>query len=114
NAARASIPLGESGARLVTLAAVDDALEQPSAFVKTQVNLWETDFALTAGYRATQKVSMLGIDVSGELGVGYWIEASLNRVGTSGPVEELLVTGVDYTFEVLDGLGVTLQYYRQG
>jgi len=108
NAARATIPIGElHQAQLVV--ASDDAFTELRAAARGTLNLLETDVSLVAAWRGED--GLVGLDVRGTRGVGFWLEAALHL---GDALAEELAVGIDYSFPVLERLVLTAQYYRNG
>jgi hypothetical protein len=110
NAARVNLPLGESR-DLSAVAAVNDALDQMRAAARARQRWAGTDIALVGAWRGDSRTGLLGLDLRGTLGVGWWIEGAylLGR----GRHEEV-ATGIDYSWPVLERLLVFAEYYRNG
>ncbi len=112
NAARINVPVGEQDQVTVVLGA-DDTLRHGRAAGRIAAVFGEVDVAATAAWRGETDEGLLGMDVRGTLGVGWWIEGSVHLPKGEEPFEEIAV-GVDYSFEVLDALVLTAQVYRNG
>jgi hypothetical protein len=93
------------------VAAVDDSLTKGRAAARLRVNRWGVDAALSAGWRGGDRW-LVGLDLRGTFGVGYWLEAAL--VPTRGVVHEELALGLDYSFDLFERLVVMAEYYRIG
>ncbi len=106
NAARATVPLGEH--QLQAVLGTDDAFTELKGALRGTLVAGRTDVSLVGAYRDD---AMVGVDLRGTLGVGWWAEAAL--VADSDPHEELAI-GVDYSFPVLQTLVVMVQYDRLG
>ena len=111
NAARASIPVGDAH-RLQLVAGSDDTFQSPRLAARGTANLLETDWSLVGAWRPEASDGLVGVDIKGTLGVGFWGEGAWH-VREQDPYGEAAV-GVDYSFPVLDSLLVTAQYYRNG
>ena len=112
NAARLDIPIGDvHGVQLV--AGSDDALLHPRLASRVTVNLLETDGSLVGAWREEIGEGIVGVDLKGTLGVGFWFEGVAHLPADGQPSEEL-AAGLDYSFPVLQSLIVTAQYYRNG
>lgn len=110
NAIRASVPFGEAHDVSAVIAG-DDAFTELRAAGRVRVNFAGTDFALVGAWRGADRDALVGIDLRGTLGVGWWIEAAY-LLGDN-PHEELAI-GIDYSFPVLERLVIFAQYYRNG
>ncbi len=110
NAARLSVPFGEKN-DATAVVAIDDALKTARAAARARVNWKGTDFAAVGVYRGDTKSGLVGLDLRGTLGVGWWFEGAW--VFNSKPHEEISA-GLDYSFPVLEQLVVFAQYYRNG
>jgi hypothetical protein len=112
NSVRANIPLGNKSSNLLQLvAATNDAFTTGRAALKATVDVKGTDVALVAAYRGDSTDGVVGLDIKGTLGVGFWFEGALHI--TDAPYEELAV-GVDYSFPWFESFVVGAQYYRNG
>lgn len=109
NAMRLNIPLGE-GRDVTAVAAVNDTLNEMRAAGRFRVNISGTDVALAAAWRG-QKRGLVGLDLRGTLGVGWWVEGAY-LLGDS-PHEEI-ATGIDYSFPILERATAFAEYYRNG
>ncbi|MFK7929029.1 MAG: hypothetical protein AB8H79_12625 [Myxococcota bacterium] len=111
NAVRATIPLGGLS-RVQLVGASDDAFVHPRVAGRVTVNALDTDFSAVGAYREEANNGIVGLDIKGTLGVGFWVEGVVH-IGEGTPYEEVAI-GADYSFNVLNGLFVTAQYYRNG
>ncbi len=112
-AARATVPLSQSG-DFTGVVATNDDWDALRTAARLRLSYGQTDLALVAAYRSDGGVDgdgIVGIDVRGTLGVGYWLEAALHLRETE---YEEIAFGIDYSFAVRDGLIVTGEYYRNG
>ena len=110
NALRATVPLGERGEVQAVLGS-NDPLTAVRAAGRASLTFGVTDFALVGAWRQETQDGIIGADIRGTYGVGFWVEAALHLEGD--PYEEAAV-GIDYSFSVLERLVVTAQYYRNG
>lgn len=110
NALRATRPFGEAN-DVSAVIATNDALNRVRAAARVRLNRFGTDFALVGAYRGDSENGLVGIDIRGTLGVGFWVEAAY-LLG-SNPHEEI-AAGIDYSFPILERAAVMLQYYRNG
>ena len=112
NAARLDIPIGAlHGVQLV--AGSDDAFLHPRLAGRATVNALETDWSLVGAWREEIDEGIVGLDLKGTLGVGFWLEGVVHLPAGEEAWEEL-VTGLDYSVPVLQSLVFTAQYYRNG
>lgn len=111
NAARISIPLGTKSNLLQAVVSTDDTFTHGRAAARATVDWLGTDFSLVGAYRGDNDSGLVGVDVKGTLGVGFWLEGAWHL--QTNPYEELAV-GVDYSFPVLETLVISAQYYRNG
>jgi hypothetical protein len=110
NAARVNLPLGE-GRDLAAVLATSDTLDQIRAAARARINWAGTDFALVGAWRGDSQTGLVGLDLRGTLGVGWWIEGAY-LLGQGG--HEELAVGVDYSWPLLERALVFGQYYRNG
>lgn len=75
NAARATVPFGEAN-DLAAVIASNDALTELRAATRVRLNYGGTDFALVTAWRGDTEAALLGMDLRGTFGVGWWIEAA--------------------------------------
>jgi hypothetical protein len=112
NAVRVDVPIGDlNGAQLVV--GSDDAFTHPRLAGRLTANWLETDWSLVSAWREEVDETIVGADIKGTLGVGFWFEG-VAHIPQDGPATEELVVGLDYSFPVLQQLIVTGQYYRNG
>jgi len=110
NALRATVPVGE-GHQLQAVVGTDDTFRKVRLAGRATMNALDTDFSLVSAWRQESDEGLVGLDIRGTLGVGFWVEGAVHL--REDPYEEVAV-GVDYSFPVLDTLVVTGQYYRNG
>lgn len=111
NALRATIPVGDSH-QVQVLAGSNDTFTRARLAARATAGVGLTDLSVVGAYRQEAADGIVGIDVRGTAGVGFWVEGALH-VGGYDPYEEVVV-GLDYSFPVLENLIVTAQYYRNG
>jgi hypothetical protein len=111
NAVRATIPLGEQH-QLQLVGGANDTFTAERAAGRATVNVLRTDLSVVGAWRGEVDEGLVGIDVRGTLGVGFWIEGAVH-VRPEQAWEEVAV-GIDYSLPVLDTLVLTAQYYRSG
>ncbi len=110
NSARATIPIGDDH-QVQLLAGSDDALVHERLATRATVRALNTDISGVAAWRGDTKEPILGLDLRGNLEVGWWFEGAVHMVEV--PYEEFAV-GVDYSFPVFERLYLSAQYYRNG
>ena len=81
------------------------------ALVRGEMLAGSADIGLLAAVDARTDEVVLGFDVKGDLGVGYWIESAFHDLDGG---EDFLrtVAGIDYSFAVQDQLYLALQVYH--
>ncbi len=115
NALRATVPF--AGRHQVTaVAALADDLETWRFGLRPTVNLLQTDISLVGGYSSQPDdfldgAPMVGLDLRGQLVLGWWAEGRLDLADEAAPV---VSAGLDYSFAVLDQLYVAAQYSYDG
>lgn len=110
NAARGTLPIGERH-QVQLLAGSDDSFLHPRLASRAVLNALETDFSAVAAYRGETDEGLIGMDVRGTLGVGFWFEGAWHV--RADPYEELAL-GIDYTLPVFDLFLIAAQYHRNG
>jgi hypothetical protein len=110
NAARVTVPFGDL-AQVQAVAASDDAFTASRLAVRASANVIGADIAASGSWLPTEEAGLVGLDIKGTAGVGYWVEAALH---VDDEVYEEVAVGVDYSFPVLEQLLVSAQYYRNG
>jgi hypothetical protein len=118
NAARATIPVGENNTIQAVLG-TDDVFKQVRGALRATATHWNTDFSVVGVYRGDLDEGVVGVDIRGTLGVGYWVEAAarLSTPDDDGRVsaDEQIAVGLDYSFPLGDGsLILSAEYYRNG
>lgn len=114
NAARVTVPIGERH-QIQAVVGSNDTFTKVRAAARGMVNLGVTDIALVGAYRQEADDGLVGLDVRGTLGVGFWAEGAVHlRSEEKGGIYEDVAVGVDYSFPVLQNLMVSAQYYRNG
>lgn len=112
NAVRAEIPFGDLNSVQLVVGS-DDAFTHPRLAARATVNALETDWSLVGAWREEVDEGIVGLDIKGTLGVGFWFEGVVHLGAGVEPYEEF-IAGIDYSFPVLENLVVTAQYYRNG
>jgi len=108
NAIKAYIPLGKRTA-LTAVFSPDDRLDTSSSALRLHTQLGNVDIAATAIRDGVKEQSIWGLDLRGELGIGWWLEGAYIR---SGGVDDMkLVVGADYTFPLGNGLYWLNEYF---
>lgn len=110
NAIRATFAFVED-LDLTAVLATSDLFDSVRAAGRLRARMEGTDIALVGAYRGDDDDGLIGVDLRGTLGVGWWLEASVHLGDTK---YEQIAAGLDYSFPVLDGLVVMAQYYRNG
>lgn len=110
NAVRASVPFGAAN-DLSMVVATDDSLDELRAAGRVRLNWNETDFAFVGAWRGDDRNVLLGVDLRGTFGVGWWVEAAY-LLGEAR--HEEVTVGIDYSFPILEQAVVFAQYYRNG
>lgn len=111
NAVRATVPLGGRSNQVQLVAAANDALTAGRIAARGTVDIAGADISAVGAYRGDDQSGVIGVDVKGTLGVGYWFEGAVHV--EDEPWEEFAV-GVDYSFPLGESLIVGAQYYRNG
>ncbi|MEQ1501512.1 MAG: hypothetical protein ABMB14_04735 [Myxococcota bacterium] len=111
NAVRATIPIGERH-QVQLVGGANDTFTAERAAARATLNAAGTDLSLAGAWRGEVDEALVGLDVRGTLGVGFWVEGSIHH--RPDEVWEELAVGVDYSFPVLETLLLTAQYYRNG
>lgn len=108
DAARASYALSSTSS---VLALVAFPAGGPISLVRGEALFGSADLGLLVARDARDDDLIVGFDVKGDYGVGYWAEgAYLEPAG--GEAFHQLVLGFDYSLAVADQLYFALQYYR--
>ncbi len=81
------------------------------ALVRGEMLAGNADLGLLVANDARTDERVLGFDVKGDLGVGYWVEGTFHDL-EDGEDYLQVVAGFDYSFAVQDQLYLALQYYR--
>lgn len=110
NAIKSTIPIAEKHQAQLFLGTTD-TLDAVRAAGRGTLNVAGADISAVGAYRGDAGTGLVGLDIRGTLGVGYWFEGAWHVEETS--YEELAV-GIDYSFPVLDLLVIGGQYYRNG
>lgn len=88
----------------------------PTVATRYDVTVDLTDLATTVVWQDAEERLVFGFDVKSEAEVGFWAEANysmdLTDPGAFGHIDCEL--GVDYTFDVLDGWYLALEWIRVG
>ncbi len=79
--------------------------------VRGEVLAGSADLGFLAANDARTDERVLGFDVKGDLGVGYWVESTFHDLD-EGEDYLQVVAGFDYSFAVQDQLYLALQFYR--
>jgi hypothetical protein len=81
------------------------------ALVRGETLAGSADVGILAAADARTDELVLGFDVKGDLGVGYWVESAYHDL-QEGDDYLQVVAGFDYSFAVQDQLYLALQVYR--
>ncbi len=112
NAVRANLPIDPDN-DLTLVVAGSDLFDAARVAARYRTRFAGTDLAFVGAYRGDgDGTGMLGLDVRGTNGIGWWVEGALHI--EEDRVREEFVLGIDYSFPLLDGLIVMAQYYRNG
>ncbi|MEZ4316910.1 MAG: hypothetical protein R3F61_05390 [Myxococcota bacterium] len=110
NAIRTTIPLGDHQTQLFL--GTDDRIRQIRAAGRATLNAGGADLSAVGAYRSDAGGSgIVGLDIKGTLGVGYWFEGALH---IDPELAEEFAVGIDYSLPVFDLLLIGAQYYRNG
>jgi hypothetical protein len=110
NAVRGTVPLGEDH-QVQAVVGSNDAFTQMRLAGRATVNVVGTDISAMGAWRQESEEGLVGLDVRGTLGVGFWAEGALH---VRDELYEELVVGLDYSLPVGQALVITAQYYRNG
>lgn len=114
-AINAFVPYSDTGGfRLGVLAARD--FQAALAYTRWKHTFGTTQVAATALYDGPNKRLTLGLDVKGNLEIGYWFDGALYVPYEAEKGEDMYISGafavgIDYSFKVLESLYFSLQYY---
>ena len=111
NAVRATFPIDRHQIQLV--GGTDDAFQHARLALRGTANVLQTDISLLGVYREEASDGLLGLDLRGTLGAGFWFEGAWH-VREGADDYAAFVVGLDYSFPLLDSLVLTGQYYRNG
>jgi hypothetical protein len=109
DAARATVPIGESH-QVVGVAAVGRDLDEGRFGLRPTVSLWETDVS-GVGVMDTEGEAFLGVDLRGQVEVGWWLEGGVHMLEEATPEASV---GLDYSLPVDSRLFFALQYTYDG
>ncbi|MEC8052537.1 MAG: hypothetical protein VX210_17210 [Myxococcota bacterium] len=111
NAGRISIPIGEDSDLMVVLGG-NDTFTHFRAASRFRTTAALADISVVGAYRGDDGDGLIGIDLRGTYGVGYWVESAL---WSSNWASFDVAVGFDYSVEGLfEGLIVMAQYYYNG
>ncbi|MDC0708561.1 hypothetical protein POL68_08775 [Stigmatella sp. ncwal1] len=108
DSARAAISLTPTS-RVLGLVAFPDG--KALSLLRGETLLGSTGLALLAADDRRRDEQIIGVDVKGDLWVGYWVEGAVH-LPREGKASYRVVVGVDYSFTVLERLTLSAQYYR--
>lgn len=115
NAARVTIPLGEVE-QIQAVIATNDTFDKVRVAARGTAHAGEFDISLVGAWRQDDERGVLGFDVKGTAVVGLWFEGALLVGGqdkTSARWDGRFVTGLDYSFPVLERIMIGGQYVFQ-
>ncbi len=112
NAVKVYVPLPEDF-RLTVAASTGDTVFSDNRYAaRASLARWGADMSVVWMDDAANDLLAWGVDVKGTAVIGYWVEAAMfapkNR--DYDPYYQA-VAGVDYSFQVRDGLYIAAQYY---
>jgi len=111
NAARLNLPLSER-VDLTLVTGSNDSFTTLRAASRLRATIGEADLSLVAAYRGDDKDGLIGLDLRGTFGVGYWVESAL--WSTDWKTFDLAI-GFDYSVHgVFEGLIVMGQLLYNG
>lgn len=114
NAVRATVPFGERN-QIQAVVGANDAFTAARVAARATVNVGLADLSLVGAYRQESETGIVGLDIRGTFGVGYWLEGAVHlRPAAAGDPYEEIAVGADYSFPVFEKLVVGAQYYRNG
>ena len=108
NAIRASVPFGDAN-DVAAVIGTSDTFDELRAAARLRINWAGIDFAAVGAYPGEH--GLVGLDLRGTFGVGWWIEAAY----LIGPDRhEEIAVGIDYSFPIFERALLFAQYYRNG
>jgi len=110
NAALMTVPIKDLH-DMNLVVATSDTLDALRLAGRLRLNWKGTDFALVGAYRGDANNGLVGLDIRGTLGVGYWLESAVHI--EENPWLEV-VAGVDYSFPIGERMVLSGQYYYNG
>ena len=115
-ALRVLFAVGETSNLSLAVALDEAQCCQPVVIARSDTTVDLTDMAGTVVWDARNEDLLLGFDVKTEFEIGAWAEVALTfdlaEADGSGHLDVEL--GIDYTFDVLSGLYVALEWIHQG
>jgi len=103
-----------SDSRILTLVSMSD--DEPGTrrrhVLRYSRRAGVTDTAFLVGYDDRLGQRWLGLDLRGDDTFGWWVEGAWRQLAAPFGAWYEVVLGVDYSFDLRDGLLVVLQYYR--
>ena len=114
NALRVYVPLPKESRVTAVVTTGDTLFYQNRYALKASITRWGTDFSGVWMDDTVHNRLVWGIDLKGNAGVGYWIEAADFAPKDGGAEYQQAVLGVDYSFPVLGTLYLAAQYYYDG
>ena len=103
----------EKDETLTLVALADDEVGRERRHVVRYSRLFNTtDFSFSVGYDDKMDTRWFGLDLRGEDTVGWWLEAVWREAPAPFDDWYEAVIGIDYSYDVKQGLLLALQYYR--
>ena len=116
-AVKALFGLGTDQNLTAIVATHEDGCCHPFVIGRYDLQVGVTDGAATVAWDEGGDRAVFGLDVKSEAEVGFWVESSFTLADLKKDSPRWyfdVEAGVDYTFDVLDGLYVAAEYLRQG
>jgi hypothetical protein len=76
NSARLTVPFGDLN-QVQAVIGTNDSFTKVRAAVRGTVNAVNTDFSVVSAYRQESDEVLVGLDIKGTLGVGFWLEGGV-------------------------------------
>ncbi len=110
DAIRASYSLSSTASLTGLMAFPEDSV---LSMIKADLLLGSADISLLAVDDRVAGAWVLGLDLKGDLGVGYWLEGAAH-FPEKGAAYQDFVVGLDYSWPLFDRLYLALQFHRDG
>ncbi len=115
NAARAFVPLPGNSWLAAVAATGDTSISDNRYGLKLGTTWMDADIAGVFMADTVTDRLVGGVDIKGQLGIGYWLEGAWFFPRDRDRDDHLeFVVGVDYSFPLKDGLIIAAQYYYDG